>query len=143
MFDNIGKKLQTLATVICWIGIIASVIYAFVLWSQDDALGFGVLICGCLASWLSCMFTYAFGQLVDDIHEMRTSACSNAPLATALDESCDNTSNYTDQIKERYYQLGYEHMVALEYSMAVKFFSLIPGYKDADEKKAECERLAE
>lgn len=149
MFTNVGKKLQTLATAFCIIGITASVISAIYLWAQDSYsnptadLSFIVLICGCLASWLSSMLIYAFGQLVDDIHEMRTSACSNASLATALDESCNNTSDYTDQIKERYYQLGYEHMVALEYSMAVKFFSLIPDYKDANEKKAECKRLAE
>ena len=71
MFENIGGKIKILAKVICWIGIIASVISAIALWTADSsysptiALGFGVLIGGCLASWIGSFFAYGFGELVD------------------------------------------------------------------------------
>lgn len=139
MFTNIGKKLQTLAIVFCWLGIAASIIRAIVLWSENGrwnptvALGCGVLIGGCLASWLSSLFLYAFGQLVDDIHAMSmgNSTSSHQPLP-----SVDNS-------QEAIYQKGLQSASSGIYSLAAHYFSLIPGYKDADEKKAECERLAE
>ena len=72
MFDNIGGKIKNLATVICVIGIIASVILAIALWSQNDkynptvALGFGVLIGGCVGSWVGSFFMYGFGELIEE-----------------------------------------------------------------------------
>ena len=36
MFSNIGKKIKTLAKIICWLGIIASVIYAITIWSAGS-----------------------------------------------------------------------------------------------------------
>lgn len=72
MFDNIGGKTKTLAKVLCWIGIIASLVFAIVLWSQNSyrnptvALGFGVLIGGALSSWIGSFFVYGFGELIDE-----------------------------------------------------------------------------
>jgi len=37
MFDNIGSKIKTLARVICWIGIIVSIISGCVLMVQNEA----------------------------------------------------------------------------------------------------------
>ena len=77
MFDNIGGKIKNLATVICVIGIIASVILAIALWSQNErynptvALGFGVLIGGCVGSWVGSFFMYGFGQLIEDTSAIR------------------------------------------------------------------------
>lgn len=141
MFDNIGKKLQILAETLCWLGIIASIIVAIVLWAQDSywhstaALGFGVLIGGCLVSWLSSLFLYAFGQLVEDIHNMRTPSCSNTPLSTPAEEPHNNDSDDVTQIKEYYYQLGYERMMALDYSLAAKFFLSFPATKMLMQKR--------
>ena len=64
MFDNIGSKIKTLAQVICWIGIIASVIIGFVLMVQDeDTVFIGILtmIIGSLGSWVGSFMTYGFG----------------------------------------------------------------------------------
>ena len=77
MFDNIGGKIKTLATVVCFLGIGASIIAAIALWAQNDrytptiALGFGVLIGGSLASWIGSFFTYGFGQLIEDATAIR------------------------------------------------------------------------
>ena len=72
MFDNIGGKIKTLAVVVCVVGMIASLIFAIVLWSMDSyrtptiALGFGVLIGGCVVSWVGSFFTYGFGELIEE-----------------------------------------------------------------------------
>lgn len=69
MFDNIGSKIKTLAQVICWIGIIASVIIGFVLMVQDEDTAFiGILtmILGSLGSWIGSFMTYGFGQLIEN-----------------------------------------------------------------------------
>ena len=79
MFDNIGGKIKTLAEVVCALGIIASVLAAFVVWGQGDYYGtdstilLGVLIIGLgsLGSWLGGFFTYGFGQLIDSVEEIR------------------------------------------------------------------------
>lgn len=72
MFDNIGGKIKTLAVVVCVVGMIASLIFAIVLWSMDSyrtptvALGFGVLIGGCVVSWVGSFFSYGFGELIEE-----------------------------------------------------------------------------
>ena len=70
MFDNIGGKIKVLAKCICWLGIIGSIICAIALFSTNSyynptiGLGIGVLIGGCLGSWVGSFFTYGFGELV-------------------------------------------------------------------------------
>lgn len=171
MFHNIGKKLQILAKVFCWIGIIASIILAIALWSQNSyrnptgAIGFGVLIGGCAGSWLSSAFLYAFGQLVDDVHALRPQLAASSAKPKQTKEShyqdgmrllkgnnymaaasafaaCGSYLDAAMQEKECYYRQGVKSMADKDYSLAVYCFHQIPGYKDADEKKAECERLA-
>ena len=72
MFDNIGKKIKTLATVLCWGGIVASVIVAMMMFmlaedSAEEFMGPGLffLIIGPLSSWISSFFVYGFGELID------------------------------------------------------------------------------
>ena len=79
MFDNIGGKIKALATVLCVIGMIVSLVFAIVLWSQNNeynyvtraysntiSIGFGVLVGGCVASWVGSFFMYGFGELIDE-----------------------------------------------------------------------------
>lgn len=76
MFDNIGKKIKTLANVLCWVGIVASVITAIIMFIMVEegpyrteglymGLGFAFLIGGPLSSWVSSFFMYGFGELID------------------------------------------------------------------------------
>lgn len=75
MFDNIGKKIKTLAKVLCRVGIIAYVIVAIVMflcvieypYAAGLYIGLGVafLIGGSLLSWISSFFMYGFGELID------------------------------------------------------------------------------
>ena len=69
MFDNIGSKIKTLAIVVCWIGIIASIIIGFFIMIQSKATAFvGILIMifGSLGFWLGSFMTYGFGQLIEN-----------------------------------------------------------------------------
>ena len=64
MFDNIGGKIKTLAKVVCWIGIVASVILGLLSRNVITALLFiGI---GSLGSWIGSFMTYGFGQLIEN-----------------------------------------------------------------------------
>ena len=71
MFNNIGKKIKWMSKILCWIGIVASVLTAVVLWVQhrsyNPTIGTGliVLFAGCFFSWIGSFFSYGFGELVD------------------------------------------------------------------------------
>lgn len=84
MFKNIGKKIKTLAKVICWVGIICSMIGGVVMAvsgasvvSNDTASGVaaiagGVLtaVLGALISWISSFMMLGFGEIVDKVDEI-------------------------------------------------------------------------
>ncbi len=76
MFDNVGSKVKTLAKVLCWIGIIASVISGLSVWfggySNYSSYGGGTfwiglitVAVGCFASWLGSLATYAIGEAAE------------------------------------------------------------------------------
>lgn len=74
MFENIGSKIKTLAKVICWAGIIISVIVGIVMLVSGGDVGSGVglvvIIVGCLGSWIGSFFTYGFGELIEKTTEI-------------------------------------------------------------------------
>ena len=80
MFDNIGGKIKMLAKVLCWIGIIGSVITGFSLMAfLSRGIGFlGVLLgllvagVGCLFAWIGSFFTYGFGQLIENTDRIKS-----------------------------------------------------------------------
>ena len=79
MFDNIGKKIKTLAVTICVIGVAASVIVGitfiygldsfglsgFVKLENRISAGILVIVFGSFISWIGSFFTYGFGELID------------------------------------------------------------------------------
>lgn len=81
MFENIGDKIKTLAKVLCWSGIAASVLMAIIFFIAADegsyrnedlyrTLGFIFLIIGPLASWINSFFIYGFGELIERTTEV-------------------------------------------------------------------------
>ena len=72
MFSNIGSKIKALAAVFCGVGMLVSFVVAVSIWSKasqyhDDEsamVGLGVLVIGCLASWIGSFYAYGFGQLI-------------------------------------------------------------------------------
>ncbi len=86
MFNNIGQKIKTLAKVLCWIGIVLSVITGIAAMLSGNSTitingnyavvspvisGIIVIIFGCLASWIGSFFAYGFGQLIENTDEIK------------------------------------------------------------------------
>ena len=68
MFDRIGSKIKGLASVITWLGIIASCAFGFVLMSNGDEMIFlsiAVMAVGSFVSWISSFLLYGFGELIE------------------------------------------------------------------------------
>ena len=74
MFENIGSKIKALAKVICWVGIILSLIIGIIMLASSGDVGSGVglivIIVGCLGSWIGSFFTYGFGELIEKTTEI-------------------------------------------------------------------------
>ena len=67
MFDNIGSKIKSLASVIAWIGIIVSVLSGIVLCiTQGFVVGILVAGLGSLSAWIGSFMQYGFGQLIEN-----------------------------------------------------------------------------
>ena len=88
MFDNIGSKIKKLAKILCWLGIIISVIsgiaimaagnnYSYNSYSSSGSTVGGVvggiltIVLGSLLSWISSFFAYGFGQLIENTDRIR------------------------------------------------------------------------
>lgn len=87
LYSNVGKKLCVLAQV-CGILFIS----AGILFILAEALGGGsyngiLFVTGILTAPLGVISSwslYAFGQLVDDLHAIRTGGAGNAPVSDEL-----------------------------------------------------------
>lgn len=69
MFENIGSKIKSLASVLRWIGIGASILAGLIMFETDDDLigwGFLTMIVGSLMTWFSSFLLYGFGELVEN-----------------------------------------------------------------------------
>lgn len=79
MFKNVGSKIQTLAKIICWLGIILFVLcgvvmlYAGINVTDYNYISSGVilLIVGPISCWASSLALVGFGKLVQDNSEMK------------------------------------------------------------------------
>lgn len=71
MFDNIGRKLQTLAGVTTILGIIICVVLGIVLMVLGTILtGIVCMICGSLAAWIGSWVLYGFGEIILKLTEI-------------------------------------------------------------------------
>ena len=84
MFDNIGGKIKSLATILAVLGIIASIIIGCTILDAGGSGLFGVLtiVGGALLSWLSSFALYGFGQLIE----------TNQSIDSKLDRLIQKTS---------------------------------------------------
>lgn len=80
MFNNIGKKIKTLAKVFCWIGIIGSILggigmcfggssyYGYDFTMAISGVVFAIV--GSLLSWVGSFMLIGFGELIDNSAEI-------------------------------------------------------------------------
>ncbi len=104
MFEDIGAKIKIVSKVFCWIFIILSVIAAFVMFSkagesyrtEDFYIGMGwvFLIVFPLSSWLTSLFVYGFGELIEKTTEIAKNT-RNGDLIKSTTEIAENTQEQT------------------------------------------------
>lgn len=74
MFDNIGTKIKSLAKIVCWVGIIITVIAGIVMLASGDdissPIGLVLIVAGPIGSWISSFFVYGFGELIEKASEI-------------------------------------------------------------------------
>ncbi len=87
MFDEIGKKIKKLAEILCWIGIVVSIIMTFVLWGigadsyePESYIWSGLIIgiLGSLTSWVGSFFMFGFGDLIDSTAQLKEKFCNTS-----------------------------------------------------------------
>ena len=92
MFDNIGSKVKTLATVSCIIGIVASIIIGLMLLQANIIYGLIVAILGSFVSWISSLAIYAIGHTAENT-DIIIKKLNKRPSGTATTEETQTTSN--------------------------------------------------
>ena len=83
MFSNMGRKIKITGKVLCWIGIIVSVVSGLGMiaagfsgmWTQMGSVvtilgGIGVALLGSLLSWVGSFFMVGFGELIENTAEI-------------------------------------------------------------------------
>jgi hypothetical protein len=85
MFTNINGKIKALAKVVCWLGIIGSVIAGIAIIAGGASIGYYynmsggsmiipgllIMIIGSIASWAGSLALYAFGELGENTEAIR------------------------------------------------------------------------
>ena len=86
MFNNIGRKIKTFAKVMCWIGIIVSVVAGLVMivssfsgYAATAGIVSGILtaVLGSLFSWVGSFMMVGFGELVENTAEIAANTRKN------------------------------------------------------------------
>lgn len=80
MFDGIGEKIKSLATVICWIGIALSCILGFITMISGGifiVLGLFIAMIGSLLSWVGSFVLYGYGQIVENTDALVENSLAN------------------------------------------------------------------
>lgn len=103
MFEDIDDKIKTLAVVVCILGMIASVIWGFMLFFRSFLSGLLVIALGCLGSWVGTFTLYGFGEL---IAETRRNREISQQLLTALKPPA---AARADGIRQARHQRGQLH----------------------------------
>ena len=67
MYNNIGNKIKTLATVIGFVGMIISLLSGIALILRHDfIIGVVVAVIGSLLSWISTFVLYGYGWMIEN-----------------------------------------------------------------------------
>ncbi len=91
MFENIGKKIKNLASILCWVGIIAYMIIALIMIAvgadeyENNLVIFGIILLfvGPLMAWISSFFMYGFGELIDKACDIERNTRKNGIMSDA------------------------------------------------------------
>ena len=96
MFENVGSKVETLARVVCWIGIIGSIIGGIAIMAQGKNLFLvGILsaVLGSFFSWIGSLSLYAIGEAAEN-------SAIAANLAIKADMEWENTNKISSEERD-------------------------------------------
>ena len=100
MFDNIGSKIKSWAKIVCWVGIVISVITSLTFMENAAFLGLMLLTIGPLVSWVASLFLYGFGELIEKTTEIaENTRCSNTKNENISNNHNDIKLNNHNDIK--------------------------------------------
>ena len=99
MFNNIGEKIKGLAKILCWGGIIFSLIFGWVLiFNKIQMLGLLLMIFGPVCSWISSFFMYGFGELITETKNISKHTKFLKPYKTLKQKYTDNKNRIKEFI---------------------------------------------
>lgn len=97
MFDNIGSKIKSLAKIVCWAGIIITVIAGIVLLASggdvSSPIGLVLVIAGPISSWIGSFFVYGFGELIEKTSEIAENTKPKGATPISSQEVAEGVEN--------------------------------------------------
>ena len=108
MFDNIGRKIKTLAEVCTWVGIIVSAIWGLIILAEGEMLGLIIAVAGSVGAWISSFLLYGFGQLIENTDVLAGGRNMNVPEKGNGTEKIATLEKWKNDglISEKEYQEG-------------------------------------
>ena len=103
MFENIGGKIKTLAVLVCGFGMVGSMAFGLRIMTSSSRtteafiLGVGVIILGCLLSWVSVFLLYGFGELIEKTCSIESMMRMKQPDVTPYNNMQYNSQQYNGQ----------------------------------------------
>lgn len=76
MFENIGKKIKGLASVVFFVAIIGIYFIGINFLAEDVLFGIFIIIIYSFSSWLLSCVLYGFGELIDKVCEIKQNLCN-------------------------------------------------------------------
>lgn len=112
MFNNIGRKIKTLAEACTCVGITISIIVGLLFLAEGEVIGIIIAIIGSLVSWISSFLFYGFGQLIENTDALANgkkinTSCKSEETKTARVAALEKWKN-EGLISEEEYQEGIE-----------------------------------
>lgn len=90
MFYNIGKRIKAVSQIFCYVGITLAVLLGVILLAIKMVfLGILVALLGSILSWLSSLFPYGFGQLIENSDAQRRMLEKQADLLSSMQHTSD------------------------------------------------------
>ena len=115
MYNEIGKKIKTLAKVLTIFGIVASIIYGIVLLALGQTVaGIIYLLFMPFLIWISSFVMYGFGELVEKVCNIEKNIRKRYPETNTEAEEKDNDEDYEEDDDSDEYNTYNERIAKIE-----------------------------
>lgn len=93
LYEKIHEKIKFIAFTVFVLGAIGSVIYAIVLYSDyEEETATAFLFLGPIVSYISSVFIYGFGDLIEKLSEIKASIAPDSKNEEATTKLAENPS---------------------------------------------------